>query len=116
MEVNGDGELNTSLLRIFYRRESNKKRRIYKRETIFLLRSSRLESVKPTNLDFLLVWNPFSSLIVGFFELICSQSLSLNQMVVRSQEEVIVLTMVLSAEECLELHRETGAYVRFIYA
>ena len=36
-------------------------------------------------------------------------------MAVRSQEEVIVLTMVLSAEECLELHRETGAYVRFIY-
>ena len=36
-------------------------------------------------------------------------------MVVRSQEEVIVLTMVLSAEECLELHRETGAYVRLRY-
>ena len=113
MEVNGDGELNTSLLRTFHRRESNKKRRIYKRETIFLLRSSRLESVKPTNLDFRLVWNPFFSLFVGFFELICSQSLSLNQMVVRSQEEVIVLTMELSAEECLELHRETGAYDRF---
>ena len=54
------------------------------------------------------------SLLVGFFELICSQSLSLNQMVVRSQEEVIVLTMELSAEECLELHRETGAYDRFM--
>ena len=36
-------------------------------------------------------------------------------MVVRSQEEVIVLTMGLSAEECLELHRETGAYDRFTY-
>ena len=66
-------------------------------------------------MDFRLVWNPFLSLVVGFFELICSQSLSLNRMVVRSQEAVIVLTMVLSAKECLELHRETGAYDGFIY-
>ena len=35
-------------------------------------------------------------------------------MVVRSQEEVIVLTMGMSALECLELHFETGEYVRFI--
>ena len=35
-------------------------------------------------------------------------------MVVRLQEEVIVLTMELSAMEWLELHRETGAYDRFI--
>ena len=54
------------------------------------------------------------NLVVGLFELICSQSLSLNQMGVRSQEEVIVLTMVLSAKECLELHCETGAYDRFM--
>ena len=55
------------------------------------------------------------SFVVSFFELICFQSLSLNQMVVRSEEEVIVLTMGLSAMECLELHRETGAWDRFMY-